>query len=190
MVSVFYSQLENYIAYNSNHVNAMGASVNAYENVDAVIYGFDLTGSYITTEFLYFDYGMAYQKGTKDTALSGQTGIDMPEISPFKLNLAMNYDYDSTLSLRAELIASDSWDAIDYENGEQVLDAYSVINLKATKTLGKHFEVSLGIDNVLDDTYAVSNTYNDLILLSTPNNNVMLMNEPGRYVYTNIKYKF
>jgi len=187
---VFYSQLEDYIAYNSNNVNKSGASVNAYENVDATIYGFDLSGSYIATESLYFDYGMAYQKGTKDTALKGQTGTDMPDISPFKLNLAMNYDYDSSLSMRAEVIASDSWEAIDYENGEQVLDAYAVLNLKATKSFGKSFEVSIGIDNVLDEVYTVSNTYNDLILLSTPNNEVMLMNEPGRYGYLNFKVRF
>lgn len=187
---VFYSQLEDYIAYNSNNVNKMGASVNAYENVDATIYGFDLSGSYVATDSLYFDYGIAYQKGTKDTPLKGQTGTDMPDIAPFKLNLAMNYDYDSSLALRAELIASDSWEDIDYENGEQVLDSYTVLNLKATKTFGKSFEVSVGVDNVLDEVYTVSNTYNDLILLSTPNNAVMLMNEPGRYGYLNLKYRF
>jgi iron complex outermembrane receptor protein len=187
---VFYSQLEHYIDYISNNVNKMGASVNAYENVDAVIYGFDLSGSYIATDSLYFDYGMAYQRGEKDAPLKGQTGTDMPDIAPFKLNLAMNYDYDSSLALRAELIASDSWDDIDYENGEQALDSYSVVNLKATKSFGKSFEVSVGVDNVLDETYTVSNTYNDLILLSTPNNSVMLMNEPGRYGYVNVKYRF
>jgi len=187
---LFYSQLDDYTAYNASNVNMMGASVNAYENVDAEIYGFDLSGTYIATDSVYFDYGMAYQKGTKDRALKGQTGTDMPEISPFKLNVAVNYDYDSTLALRAEVIASDKWDDIDFENGEQELDAYAVLNLRATKTFGKSFEIALGVDNVFDETYAVSNTYKDLILLATPGNEVMLMNEPGRYFYTNIKYKF
>ncbi len=187
---VFYSQLDNYIAYNASNTNRMGASVNAYENVDASLYGFDLSGTYVATSSVYFDYGMAYQKGTKDTALKGQTGTDMPDIAPFKINMALNYDYDSTLALRAEVIASDDWDTIDYENGEQILDAYTVLNLRASKAFGKSFEVTLGVDNILDERYAVSNTYKDLILLSTPNNEVMLMNEPGRYFYTNIKYKF
>ena len=187
---VFYSQLNDYIAYNSNNTNAKGASVNAYENVDATLYGFDVSGTYVATSSLYFDYGLAYQKGSKDTPLKGQTGTDMADIAPFKINAALNYDYDNTLVLRAEVIASDDWDTIDYENGEQILDAYTVVNLSATKTFGKHFEVTLGVDNVLDETYAVSNTYNDLILLSTPNNTVMVMNEPGRYFYTNIKYRF
>ena len=187
---VFYSQLDNYIAYNSNNTNQIGASLNAYENVDATLYGFDLSGTYIATSALYFDYGMAYQKGKKDTPLKGQTGTDLADIAPFKINMALNYDYDSTFTLRTEVIASTAWDTIDYENGEQILDAYTVVNLSATKTFAKSFEVTLGVDNVLDETYAVSNTYNDLVLLSTPHNKVMLMNEPGRYIYTNIKYKF
>lgn len=187
---VFYSQLEDYIAYNAFNVNMMGGAVNAYENVDATVYGFDLSGTYIATASLYFDYGMAYQRGEKDEPLTGQTGTDMADIPPFKLNAAVNYDYDSELNLRAEVIAANDWDNIDYENGEQVLDAYAVLNLKASKKFGKNFELSLGVDNVFDETYAVSNTSKDLILLATPGNEVMLMNEPGRYFYTNLRYTF
>jgi iron complex outermembrane receptor protein len=186
----FYSQLDNFIAYNSNNLNMMGEPVNAYENVDASIYGFELSGTYIATSTLYFDYGMAYQRGEKDAPLIGQTGTNMPEIPPFKFNGSVNYDYDETLAFKAELIASDAWTHFDVENGEQALDAYGIVNLKGTKEWGA-FALTLGVDNLFDKTYAVSNTYNDLILLPTAGNNfVMLMNEPGRYLYTNLQYKF
>ena len=187
----FYSKLENFIAYNSNNKNPVtGDPLNAYENVDATIYGFELSGTYIATAELYFDYGMSYQRGEKDTPLTGQTGTDMPEIPPFKFNAAANYDWDDTLNFRAELIASDAWTNFDYENGEQELDAYGILNLKGAKRWGD-FELTVGVDNLFDTTYAVSNTYNDLILLPTAANNyVMLMNEPGRYFYTNLKYTF
>ena len=182
---VFYSQLDNFIAYNSSKMQ------NKYENVDATIYGFELSGTYIATNELYFDYGMAYQRGEKDNPLEGQTGTDMPEIPPFKFNAAVNYDYDETLAFKAELIASDAWTNFDVENGEQELDAYGILNLKGSKQWGA-FELTVGVDNVFDKTYAVSNTYNDLILLPVtgPDANVMLMNEPGRYFYTNLQYKF
>ena len=89
------------------------------------------------------------------------------------------------------MIAASAWDDFDVENGEQKLDAYGVLNVKATKQFGKSFELTVGIDNLLDKTYAVSNTYKDLVLLPTVGNNeVMLLNEPGRYVYTNLKYTF
>ena len=53
------------------------------------------------------------------------------------------------------------------------------------------FEVTAGIDNLLDKTYAVSNTYNDLTLISSgATDEVMLLNEPGRYFYLNTTYRF
>ena len=188
----FYSILNDYIAYNASNTKMMmekKVAFNSYENVDAVVYGIELSGIYIATESIFFDYGLSYQVGEKDTPLTGQVGTDMPEISPLKLNAALNYEYDDTLRVRAEVIAADSWSDIDYENGEQELDAYAVLNLKATKTMGG-FELTVGVDNVLDETYAVSNTYKDLILLTVPGNEVMLLNEPGRYFYANLRYKF
>jgi len=190
-VKLFYSKMKDYIAYNTSAVNKMGASWNAYENVDATLYGLELSGTYVATDSIYFDYGVAYQRGTKDDPLKGQTGTELPDIAPLKANAAMNYDYDESLNLRAEVIASDSWSDFDAENGEQALDAYAVLNLKGSKRFGKNIELTIGIDNVLDETYAVSNTYKDLILLPTiGNNEVMLLNEPGRYFYTNLKYTF
>ena len=188
----FYSILNDYIAYNASNTKMMMDSkvaYNSYENVDAVVYGIELSGTYIATESIFFDYGLSYQVGEKDTPLSGQVGTDMPEISPLKVNAALNYEYDETFKLRAEVVAADSWSDIDYENGEQELDAYAILNLKATKTMGG-FELTVGVDNVLDETYAVSNTYKDLILLALPGNEVMLLNEPGRYFYANLRYKF
>jgi len=180
---VFYSFLKDYIAYN--------VTTERFENVDATIWGLELSGTYIATDSLYFDYGFAYQRGKKKDPLSGQTDKNLAEIPPMKANLALNYDYDPSLVLRAEVIASSEWSDFDEENGEQELDAYAVLNLKATKEFNKNLEFVVGVDNVFDKTYAVSNTYKDLTLISggvdVP---VMLMNEPGRYLYTNIRYKF
>ncbi len=190
---VFYSMLEDYIAYNASNTKMMmdkKVTWNAYENVDATLYGIEISGTYMATDSIYFDYGLAYQIGEKDTPLTGQTGTNMADIAPLKFNGAINYEYDETLNFKAELIASDSWSEFDGENGEQALDSYAIFNLKGSKAFADSFEITVGIDNVLDETYAVSNTYKDLILLTVPGNEVMLLNEPGRYFYANLRYKF
>jgi len=179
---IFYSKLQDYIAYN--------ATSSSYENVDATLWGFELSGSYMATDSLYFDFGLTMQKGEKDNPLSGgQTGVNLPDISPLKLNLGMSYEVDDSMVLSANAVIADEWSDFDGENGEQKLDAYGVLNLKATKSFGKGFELTVGVDNVLDSVYAVSNTYQDLTLLSGTSGK-MLLNEPGRYYYANLKYKF
>jgi len=180
-VKLFYSHLDNFIAYNSLH--------NSFDNIDARIWGFDLSGSYFATESLSFDLGLSYQNGKKLDTPAGQSDKDLPEIPPFKANLAVNYAVDPSLLLKAEVVAADAWTSFDAENGEQKLDAYGVLNLKGTKTFGDNIELTVGVDNVFDSTYAVSNTYRDLTLIFG-GGDVMLLNEPGRYFYTNLSYKF
>ena len=179
----FYSDLKDYIVYN--------ATSKRFNNVDANIWGVSLSGTYVATESIYMDYSLAYQRGKKKEALAGQSNKNLAEIPPLKLNVAVNYDYDESLLMKAELVSSAGWKDFDADNGEQALDAYTVLNVKATKMFGKGFELAVGVDNVFDKTYAVSNTYKDLTLVAGGgDDDVMLMNEPGRYVYVNLKYTF
>jgi len=179
---VFYSQLENYIAFNAS-------TATKFENVDATIYGVELSGSYIFSESLYLDFGLAYQKGEKDAPLTGQSDLDLAEIPPLKLNASLNYALNDSLNFKAQVIAASAWEDFDSDNGEQYIDSYGVLNLKATKSFENGLEVSIGVDNVTNETYAVSNTYKDLTLV-TGGEDVMLLNEQGRYSYVNLKYKF
>jgi len=182
--TLFYSWLKDYIHYNDSKMT------NRQENVDATIYGFGVTGLYSFTDDIYLDFGLAYQRGKKDKALSGQTDKDLANITPAKLNLGLNYDYNANGTIKAEVVAVDTWDNYDADNGEQKIDSYAVLNLKARHDLNKNFEVTVGIDNVFDKTYAVNNTYKDLILLTDGTGDVMMMNEPGRYYYMNASFKF
>lgn len=188
--SVFYSKLKDYIYYNAGPVGGPARTVNNFENIDATIYGFDVGGMYSFTDEVYLDFGLAYQRGKKDKALAGQTDKDLANITPAKVNLALNYDYSSSGTAKVEVIAADTWDNYDADNGEQEIDSYAIMNLKVRQDLSRHFELTGGIDNVFDKTYAVNNTYKDLILLSDGTGEVMKMNEPGRYYYINAAYKF
>ena len=178
---IFYSDLKDYIVYN--------ASSNRYVNTDATLFGIDISGTYISSESTYIEYGAAYQRGEKKEALVGQTDTDLAEIPPLKLNLSFHYDYDESLEMSVSGVYGGAWHRFDADNGEVALDSYAVANAKISKTFAKHFEVTLGIDNIFDKTYALSNTYKDQTLLSG-GGDVMLLNEPGRYVYANMKYTF
>ncbi len=181
---VFYSWLGDFIFYNDSRMTGK------FENMDATLYGFSLNGTWNFTEEVYLDFGLAYQRGKKDDPLSGQSGTDMPEIPPLKGNLALNWEYMPNSLARAELIASDKWSDYDGENGEQELDGWAVLNLNVRHQLTDRIVLIGGIDNVFDETYAISNTYKDLTLLLDGTGEVMLMNEPGRYFYLNASYSF
>ena len=186
---LFYSILKDYIYYNSSKLNPKGAAINAFENIDATIYGIEITGSYYLLDNLYSDFGVAYQRGKKDTLTSNQTDDNLAEIPPLKGNIALNYLYYQESKATVEFVGADSWKNYDAENGEQELASWGIMNLKVDHKFPYGFGLAAGVDNVFDKTYAVSNTYKDLTLLSG-GGDVMLMNEPGRYYYVNASYSF
>jgi iron complex outermembrane receptor protein len=187
---LFYSWLDDYIYYNADKGEAPGMVKNAFENIDATIYGIAISGSYFATDEVYVDFGLAYQRGQKDQALEGQTDTDLAEVPPLKVNVALNYDYSHRNTASIELVAADAWDNFDSDNGEQAISGYGVVNLKVKHDVTKNFELTAGVDNLMDKTYAVTNTYKDLTLLFDGSGDVMLINEPGRYLYVNGTYKF
>lgn len=181
---LFYSWLDDYIHYNDSK------TTQRFDNVDATIYGLDFNASYEFSSVLELDFGLAWLRGQKDEALSGQSDRDLAEIPPLKGNLALVYAYRGESVATLELVAADSWTDYDADNGEQKLDSWSVVNLKVKHLFSDQLNLTVGVDNLFDETYAVSNTYKDLILLADGSGDVMLMNEPGRYVYLNAVYSF
>ena len=179
----FYSKLKDYIYYNGN------LKKNNFENIDAHIYGLELSGTYLASDSIYLDAGIAYKKGEKDTLTTGQSDKDLADISPLKLNASVTYDYDLQGNVQLSFMAVDKWSDIDSDNGEQELAGYGVVNLKTSREFDNGLILLLGVDNLLDKTYATTNTYKDLILM-TDGSDTMLINEPGRYLYLNATYQF
>ena len=187
---LFYSWLSDYIYFNADKGTGMAPTGNAFENIDATMYGFDVSGAYFATDEIYVDFGLAYQRGKKDEALAGQTDTDLAEVPPLKANVALNYDYSNRNTVSISLVAADSWDNFDSDNGEQYISGYGIINARVRHFVTKNLELTAGIDNITDKTYAVTNTYKDLTLLVAGSGDVILMNEPGRYLYVNGTYRF
>ena len=172
---LFYSVLKDYI-YNTG---------TSFENIDAKIYGLDISGLYAMTDNLSLDYGVAYQRGKKDDNANDK---DLAEIPPLKANLALNYEIDKS-KYTAEVIAVDRWDSYDSSAKEQELAGYALFNLKYANQIHKNFGVTIGVDNLFDKVYNSTNTYQDITYASVGSERV-LFNDPGRYGYVNLKYSF
>ena len=183
-IKTFYSSLTDYIYIEKD------VAVSAFHNIDATIYGAELSASYFASDDLSIDMGMSYKRGKKDKALPGQTGTDLADMAPLRGNVALNYEYANNSVATLGLQASDTWDKIDAENGEQKLSSWAIVNMKVKHALNKKFDFTLGMNNLFNKTYAASNTYADLTLVTSGSTDVMLLNEPGRYFYTNLDFKF
>ncbi|QOP45027.1 TonB-dependent receptor [Sulfurimonas paralvinellae] len=182
-LKAFYSKLHNYIYINANKLT------NIFENIDATVYGGEISGSIYATDDMTIDMGASYKRGKKDHALTGQTNTNLADMAPLRGNIALNYEYANNSLATLETVMSDRWDTIDDDNGEQVLSGWAVVNAKIKHAVNKKFDFTLGVNNLFDVTYAQSNTYVDLTLV-TAGGDAVLLNEPGRYVYTNLDFKF
>jgi iron complex outermembrane receptor protein len=184
-IKAFYSKLSDYIYYQK------GLRSNNFKNIDATLYGAELSSSVYVGDDMSIDMGLSYKKGQKDHALAGQSDTDLADIAPFRGSLALNYEYMQNSTATLEMQASDRWNDIDADNGEQELAGWGVLNFKVKHSFNKNFNFTFGINNILDKTYAINNTYADLTLITAGGtSDIMLMNEPGRYVYTNLNFKF
>ncbi|MDD5373821.1 MAG: TonB-dependent receptor [Sulfurimonas sp.] len=179
-VKTFYSMLDDYIYYNK--------AANTFNNIDATVYGAELSASVYATDKITVDMGTSYKVGKKDNVAAG-VDKDLADIAPLRGRLALNYEYMHNSTATVEAQASAKWNDYDSNSGEQKLDSWAILNMKVKHEVSKNFDFALGVNNLFDKTYAASNTYADLILLSA-GANTMLLNEPGRYVYTNLTFKF
>ncbi|NPA57213.1 MAG: TonB-dependent receptor [Epsilonproteobacteria bacterium] len=187
--TLFYSKLEDYIyAYVTSAGNKdPKARTLTWTNIDAHIYGGDIGLNIPLGEYGLAEASIAYQRGEKDDLIPGQTDKDLAMIPPLRGRFALSYD-DGDLFGMVELLASARYDNIDSDNGERVIDSWQVVNLKGSKQLTDNMRLSVGIDNLFDESYALNNTYVGRALVGsrTP----VLINEPGRFIYANLNISF
>jgi iron complex outermembrane receptor protein len=193
-IKAFYSVLSDYIYLNKTNTTVMmgkTVSYNSFENIDATIYGAEFSASYYINDDITLDMDASYKKGEKDQAMNAQTDTDLADIAPLRGSMAINYEYANNSIATLKARASDRWDVIDSDNGEQELAGWVTLDAKVKHAVNKKFDLTVGINNMFDQTYAQSNTYADLTLITAGGStDVMLMNEPGRYIYTNLDFKF
>ncbi len=183
-VKAFYSDLKNYIYINSSK------KTNIFENIDAYIYGGEISGSYYVSDAWSIEAQAAYKRGQKKDALSGQSDKDLADIAPLEGKVGVVWDYKARSYARLDISARDRWRDYDGDNGEQAIAGWSVLDFKLKHNFKRGIDMTVGVNNILDTTYVRSNTYKDLTLVTTGGGEVVMLNEPGRYIYTNVELSF
>ncbi|NPA53676.1 MAG: TonB-dependent receptor [Aquificae bacterium] len=177
--NVFYSDLTDYIYLTKISGNKMAMS---YQNIDAHIYGGDISLIAILNDYVSFEMGAAYQRGKKDSG--NYTDSDLAEIPPLKTRAALKYDNGSFFGI-IEGIYSAKQDKVDSDLNEKETKSYIVFNLKTGYVVYGKGLISIGIDNIFDKNY-----YTHLSYFRNPFSSGVRIPEPGRFIYLNVSYNF
>jgi len=181
--NLFYSDLTDYIYLTSiNPIRYETKPALSYQNIDAHIYGGDITAVGMLTDTVSVEAGVAYQRGKKDSG--NYTDSDLAEIPPLKTRLAVKYD-NGTVFGQVEGIYASPQEDVDTDLNEQKTKSYYVVNIKTGINAGNRAFIGIGIDNLFDKNY-----YTHLSYLRNPFSSGSKVPEPGRFVYMNVSYKF
>ncbi len=182
--TVFYSDLKDYI-----YAYSTGTTTSTWANIDAKIYGGDVSTDYMINNEWRLESGVAYQKGSKkDPGEINNTDKDLAEIPPLKGRVALVMD-DSINYAMAEWIGASN-QSVDANNGEKEISGYGILNLKYGHDFNNGFSLTTGINNFFDRTYALNNSYIGNQLIGYNGTNPLVLNEPGMNIYTTLSYKF
>ena len=127
---------------------------------------------------------MAWQQGRKQDLVPGNPSDNLAEIPPFQGRSAVEYLTDD-LRISLEALFATSQDNIDPFVGELEIDGYTVLNLRAQWSATPSLTLAAGLENLLDETYAVHNA-----VIRNPFSAFAVVNEPGRFLYANVEFRW
>jgi iron complex outermembrane receptor protein len=180
---VFHSDLQDFIYQEVN-----GAGVATWGNIDARVVGGDVKGRVELGRGFSVEAGLAMQRGRKRDQPQNNEDRDLAEIPPWKSKLALAYASDR-LTAELEWVHSGKAEYVDLDAGEKELASWDVLNLRVGYQISENVSLNAGVNNLLDEDYAVANSYEWDVLAgaaSTP----AIIDEPGRFLYASLSYRF
>jgi iron complex outermembrane receptor protein len=185
--TLFYSNVNDYIIVNnqSRQGMAMGpATARSYTNVDARIYGGELSYAFGLRAGFSLSGGGSYSKGTNDQKqLSGVRSSTLPEMPPLRTWAALRYAHRNVFAeLGGTGVARQN--LVDADLKETPTAGYGLMNAKLGLGRGK-LNVSLAVDNLLDRYY-----FEHLSYFRDPFRSGVKVPEPGRNFFGQLKYSF
>ena len=183
--TLFYSRLTDYIYLGS----IQGSDNNTYKtyiNLDAAIYGGDINLAYHPTPSWELSLASALQKGVKLDKPATHTDDDLADIPPLKNIAKVRYETPEWLGA-LEMVSIAKQTATDSDMEYQEPGGATLFNLKAGYTWRQRLTLSVGVDNLTDETYGLNNSFD-----RDPINpaSTILVAEPGRFVHAGVSYRF
>ncbi|WP_229359795.1 TonB-dependent copper receptor [Ferrimonas aestuarii] len=182
--SLFYADIQDYILIDTQ-------SMPNARNIDASLYGGELSLSYDFADAWQWVTTVAYTHGDNDTDKN-----PLGQVSPLEAKFALNYDgNDWGMGVLWRVVAEQDRVAVGQGNivGQDLGETagFGVLSINVAYKHWDDLTLSLGIDNLLDKTYAEhvskSGAGNDLLL---PEERTVQVNEPGRTLWAKLDYKF
>ena len=195
----FYSFLDNYILVNNqpqlNSMSPGGGSMGgmgmaaaptarSYANIDARIYGGEMTYGITLTGALSLNGGGSYSRGTATPQPSiNILSTNLPEIPPLRGWSSIRYAHRWAFA-EFGAVAADRQTLVSTDLKEVPTAGYGLFNIKLGFTYRK-LSGSFAIDNLLDRFY-----YEHLSYYRDPFAAGVKVPEPGRNVFAQMRYSF
>lgn len=173
----FYSRVKDFITiFNLQKPGLKNAK--SYRNVDATLYGGEISLNIFLPLHLNLQGGISYTRGDDDT-------FDKPlsEIPPLKGRVAMRHETNGYFS-EIEGIFADDQDRVDPALKEEETPGWGVMNIKAGMKY-KGLSISAGVDNIFDRLYLEHLSYQ-----RDPFSSGVKVPEIGRNFYLNLSLTF
>ena len=184
----FYSNLNNYVLVNNQPLmNTMAmspASARSYTNVDARIYGGELSYALNLRSGLSLTGGGSYAKGGNNrNSSAGVLDSNLPEMPPLRTWAILHYVHKYLFAeFGGSAVARQN--RVDRDLKETPTAGYGLMNLKLGLTHGK-LVASFMVENLLNRYY-----FEHLSYYRDPFSSGVKIPEPGRNFFGQVRYNF
>lgn len=158
---IFYSQVDDYIQGTTSEIapatmfvqmmNMMNDMTNPaplqFNNVDAVIYGFDMDWAWQLSDQWSMSGIVNYVRGKRDDIED-----ELYRIAPANTSIRLNY-VNGSWAFGAEGVFYSAQNQVSETNREQETAGYGLLNLSASWQMTSALELAAGVDNVFDKEY-------------------------------------
>jgi iron complex outermembrane receptor protein len=130
----------------------MNPAAQSYANVDAQLVGASVDGTMPLSSRFFLSGGAAWIQGTKDTdAGLGLESDNLAEMPPLTGRIALRWQSPRYFA-ELEGVGATEQDRVDDDLSEQRTPGWGIVNLKAGANY-KHWRLTLGLDNLFDESY-------------------------------------